>query len=1382
MLTLFNISHFSSTACIAAMAKRAQQDSGEGRVTAKSRPMMNLTARTPSFVSSSASANPGKTSYGHHEPEQPVLDDRAGKPVETSRSNYSQEYGSSWSSQVWKSGYEEHDRSGKPEQNSWDSLERVDPHREEHLLGRTAHSARNEETIHERTGRPDSEDAQGKANFEKFIVGSDTTEFVNKVKNQVRIRQKRMSDDAEDCTEHSIVWGMFMATTLNAVTFMGKSYSTMQNVVQNEEKITLKQMFDITAQTIHNDEEIYCLDKIEYQRNTWTQLSLINDLVVIGLQSAKVYVFSDSVLCLGKVLQHPECNEAWKDRVAGVRAEKNYSDFDDVKGESAEFEWNIFPGFTTLQLCDKINNLLSSLGQTPEAFTGRILFMSMFNDISCEGKGNKEQCLKNAEFVKTFARRFGIGQWSFNGPGSEKKWYPSENSPQGEWDYIAEDMLLKFAESGHPIFRATTPLSRGKLKSKGKGKVSIHFSAEPDTIDTIYRIILSANQLSIYGAVAAFCEEFVGQPDNTGEPVILEGQSIVLGEVKAEAPAREEPEDSNILLRKYFQQVQRFSPENRLSKFCKEAGFMSVVEVGQYFVTRNASEFLLRSVACREYTLPRDDPASEAKGWIQGNTRIGPILEVTTSFQHFKFGVEVRIQSMKEDNSQSWVRISYGTIRYVNNYIKYNTQSLASPQKEEAEPASSEVIAARSKAKAKPQPRESSGTTTIPFNERIWIDIVPSKQDFDSHILSKRVINLLRHNQKVNREQDGAVQFYKIKFFIRDYSLSTQNWSDNRWLACLAAGGGPKRRYQYCSDSVGSIIYLRALQGHSGDSIIDLALQDHVLIGPGVFPYIYHVGSNFNIPSILSNGLIPGGQNLSRRQSVFFLPVDPRDENHRDPENIDYSVPRRARYVQNMWKRHQDTVFWIDIDLGIIKEKLKFYQTRSNAIILQGVLPPSCIVRAERLKGGEPLYRRQYLSPRPPPKISLRNDLNWTKGNDDLGSTVEHRPVGKFVQQSLGETVHFGSSKPTQSPKTNGDRSGKPVAQEIIVGVLQEEPSSSDRPGRPVSREEQHVRNHDSSGKPEREEVQHTVQENYHLKSRDTVDKFDLATDDTNVDFSVSGIPEEAVKRSENFNILQLIRRITRHPQKQAVQNDLDQEQSFNAFSAESKKAIKEAGNIEISEIVNAEPKWQCKSCLNHCNPGVIDFVCGRLMTTDSAENRKYISSTLDSFSIPCFYIRKDRPRGHRYGKAPGCKEYHTAHQLAKKCRKKGYESIYDRYIRDKAFRSAMIDHSRTEQMIIEVDKLAKEDHSYKASKAEIEFYRGNWWLHSNVARVDSMPVRYEPEFKSALSTMQRLKRAEDKKKQEATAQTSSSSSSWHWHSSWWESDYEYSPQKWYDH
>ena len=355
---------------------------------------------------------------------------------------------------------------------------------------------------------------------------------------------------------------------------------------------------------------------------------------VINLQRTKVYVFSDSVLCLGRILQHPDSNEAWKNRVAGIQSGKSYRDYDAINGESTEFEWNIFPRFTTLQLCDRINDLLSDLGQTPETFTGRILFMSMFNDISCDRKGNNDECLANAGVVKVLARRFGIGQWSLIGPGSEKNWYSSENSPQGAWDNIAEQMLLEFAESGHPIFRATTPLSRGSLKSKGRGKLSIHFAADQDTIDTIYRIILSVNQLSIYGAVAAVCEEFEDHQDRSGEPVILMGQSLVLGEIEAEVPLHNEnPMNDQIIWQQYIQQVESLSPENRVSKFCKEAGFMRVVGVGQYFVTKDTGDFRqFRSVACREYTLPRDDPASEAKGWIQGNMRIGLVLEVTTSF------------------------------------------------------------------------------------------------------------------------------------------------------------------------------------------------------------------------------------------------------------------------------------------------------------------------------------------------------------------------------------------------------------------------------------------------------------------------------------------------------------------------------------------------------------------------------------------------------------------------------------------------------------------------------------------------------------------------------------------------------------------------------
>ena len=345
---------------------------------------------------------------------------------------------------------------------------------------------------------------------------------------------------------------------------------------------------------------------------------------------------------------------------------------------------------------------------------------------------------------------------------------------------------------------------------------------------------------------------------------------MFLGEVKAETPLQNEsPMNDQILWQQYIQQVESLSPENRVSKFCNEAGFMRVVEVGQNFVTKDTGDFRqFHSVACREYTLPRDDPASQAKGWIQGNMRIGPVLEVTTSFQHFKYGIEIRIESVNKDNSHSWVRISYGTVKYVIDSIEDNTEIPADSQEEQIPQTSTSVVAARSKAKAKLQPRILVGTTaTIPIHERRWIDIEPSKQNLASYDISKKVINLLRHNQTLQREEDGAIEFYRIKFYLRGHHSQIHNWSDDRWKACLAAAGGSKRRYQYCSDYSGTIIYLRAPQGHSGSNLIDPSLQDNVLIGTGILPYIYHVGCTFN----LHNGLVPGGQNLSKRQTVFFF-------------------------------------------------------------------------------------------------------------------------------------------------------------------------------------------------------------------------------------------------------------------------------------------------------------------------------------------------------------------------------------------------------------------------------------------------------------------------------------------------------------------------------
>ena len=253
-----------------------------------------------------------------------------------------------------------------------------------------------------------------------------------------------------------------------------------------------------------------------------------------------------------------------------------------------------------------------------------------------------------------------------------------------------------------------------------------------------------------------------------------------------------------------------------------EAGFMRIVEVGPYIMTEDTGDFRqFRSVACREYTFPRDDPASQPKGWIQGNMRIGLVLEVTTSFQNYKHGIEIRIFSVGQDNSQSWVRISYGTIKYVIDSNQNNTEIPADPQEDQVPQTSIKVVAARSKAKAKPQQREPVDVPTIiPMHERRWIDIEPTEPTLAAYDLSKKVISLLRHNQTVQREEDGALQFYRIKFHLRNHSSQVQHSSDDRWKSCLAAGGGSKRRYQYCSDNSGIILYLRALQGHSGNNLI----------------------------------------------------------------------------------------------------------------------------------------------------------------------------------------------------------------------------------------------------------------------------------------------------------------------------------------------------------------------------------------------------------------------------------------------------------------------------------------------------------------------------------------------------------------------------------
>ena len=172
----------------------------------------------------------------------------------------------------------------------------------------------------------------------------------------------------------------------------------------------------------------------------------------------------------------------------------------------------------------------------PEHFNDRIIFMSMYNDIAWRDKGNTERREYNSQAVSNYARKFHRGHWSFLGLGSEKKWYRTySDKPDGSWDKIAVNMMSNFSDSGHPIFRASSAFERGESRSKAGAKKSTHFNGSDENIELLLRTVISANQLSVYGAVADLCNEISGDlraseklaaPDHLETMEIPSGPSI----------------------------------------------------------------------------------------------------------------------------------------------------------------------------------------------------------------------------------------------------------------------------------------------------------------------------------------------------------------------------------------------------------------------------------------------------------------------------------------------------------------------------------------------------------------------------------------------------------------------------------------------------------------------------------------------------------------------------------------------------------------------------------------------------------------------------------------------------------------------------------------
>ena len=312
------------------------------------------------------------------------------------------------------------------------------------------------------------------------------------------------------------------------------------------------------------------------------------------------------------------------------------------------------------------------------------------------------------------------------------------------------------------------------------------------------------------------------------------------------------------------------------------------------------------------------------------------------------------------------------------------------------------------------------------------------------------------------------------------------------------------------------------------------------------------------------------------------------DKSHKDPDMIDLSAPRLAQYMHKAWKRHQDAVYWVEINLAIQKG-LTFYQTRSNAIILQETLPAYCIPKVVRMETGEVLYEKVFMSPRPPPKISLKQE--WKR---ELGS--EHAQRSEVEQQSRS----FQSNQPIPNPIC--ERTGRPVvthdvitvqagrktsrSQEIDVNSFHEEPVSSERTVRPVTERpvidtsviqarssedskdpkvgKAHERTRRLVSVPNTENVPDTPETRSVHESetsnvgdeilrkrtgRPVIDHDNLSHDqlmvnEADMDFRIPGLPHSVVKHAQSIGVRELIQNIENHPDRHALQQDLRQNQA----------------------------------------------------------------------------------------------------------------------------------------------------------------------------------------------------------------------------------------------
>ena len=254
--------------------------------------------------------------------------------------------------------------------------------------------------------------------------------------------------------------------------------------------------------------------------------------------------------------------------------------------------------------------------------------------------------------------------------------------------------------------------------------------------------------------------------------------------------------------------------------------------------------------------------------------------------------------------------------------------------------------------------------------------------------------------------------------------------------------------------------------------------------------------------------------------------------------------------------------------------------------------------------------------------------------------------------------------------------------------------------------------------------------------------------EDKDIDFRVSGLPHAVVKQAGNFRVRELVKKIASHPHRQAHQADLQQMNVNNPFSDDSKVMIRDLGNVELFDLCETIPKVQCSECLLCWNQGVVCCTCGQL--SKEIQSRQHFHQwRLDAFSIQNYVIKKVRPRSTRHGKTEAQYEHCKAHNARRRCLKKKFEGIHDRFQRYSTCRDSQLEIGWTEVKCIEMDKVAQEDHSSCPLPEEFDRNRKNGNITLNKPRRNE-PMKLRPHFpRSTYKNMHRLHRESGKEQPE---------------------------------